>query len=147
MRALARARGAGSAGEGGAGEGGGHAGCGHRHGPDAAEVARLSGWRDAALLVGGIAIRPCTGAIFLLVIAWRFDLVWQGLVAVVAMGLGTAAFTVLVAVGGVAARGATLFASAGGGRAGALALPVLQLGAGLGVALLATGLLAGSLRL
>ena len=79
-------------------------GCGHAHGPSLSEVETLSSFRDAAMLVGSIAIRPCTGALFVLVIALRFDVFWTGALAVVTMGLGTAAFNLLVAWSGVAAR-------------------------------------------
>jgi len=131
--------------------GGGHAdahgtACGHAHGPTPGQVEALSSWREAAVLVASIAIRPCTGAIFLLVIAWRMDLVWTGLAAVVAMGLGTAAFTVAVAVSGVAARGATLFAGTGSARGAALAAPLLQIAAGLAIVLLSAAVLAGFAR-
>lgn len=46
-----------------------HSSCNHAHGPDPDQVAGLTSFRDAATLVASIAIRPCTGAIFLLVIA------------------------------------------------------------------------------
>ena len=78
--------------------------CGHRHGPDLHEVTALRGWRDTVLLVGAIAIRPCTGALFVLILTWRMGLVWQGIVAVMVMALGTAAVTVAVAATAVLAR-------------------------------------------
>ena len=56
------------------------------------------------MLVASIAIRPCTGAIFLLVIAWQMDIRTAGAAAVIVMGLGTAVFTSLVAVSTVTAR-------------------------------------------
>jgi ABC-type nickel/cobalt efflux system permease component RcnA len=54
--------------------------------------------------VAGIALRPCTGALLVLVIAARFEVFAVGCLAVLAMGLGTAAFNLMVAGGGVAAR-------------------------------------------
>lgn len=81
-----------------------HCGCGHAHGPSIQQVETLSGFREAAVLIGSIAIRPCTGALFVLVIALRFEVFWIGALAVVTMGLGTAAFNLLVAWSGVAAR-------------------------------------------
>lgn len=119
-----------------------HACCAHKHGPTAAEVERLRSWRDAAILVLGIAIRPCTGAVILLVFAWRFGLEWLGVGAVVAMALGTGAFMALVALASVAFREASF--GAAGGRLAVLA-PAMQLGAGAIVALLAFGLLSASL--
>ncbi|MEM9576358.1 MAG: hypothetical protein AAF999_05020 [Pseudomonadota bacterium] len=78
--------------------------CGHAHGPELGDVTTLTSTRDAAALVGSIALRPCTGALFVLVIAARFDAFAVGCLAVVAMGLGTAAFNLSVATSGVVAR-------------------------------------------
>jgi len=108
-----------------------HGACGcHAHGPSPDEVARLGSLRDAALLVASIAIRPCTGAIFLLVIAWQMDIRAAGAAAVVVMGLGTAVLTSLVAVSSVAARGLAL-ASAGRMGSASVAVPALQLATGI----------------
>ena len=81
-----------------------HGCCGHAHGPSFNEVATLTSTRDAVALIASIAIRPCTGALFVLVIAARFDAFAVGCLAVVTMGLGTAAFNLTVATSGVAAR-------------------------------------------
>jgi ABC-type nickel/cobalt efflux system permease component RcnA len=78
--------------------------CCHAHGPSVTEAETLNGIRETALMVGSIALRPCTGALFVLVIALRFDVFLIGCLAVVTMGLGTAAFNLLVAWSGVAAR-------------------------------------------
>lgn len=83
-------------------------GCGHSHGPSVQDVRSLDSARDAAALVGSIAIRPCTGALFVLVIAARFDAFAAGCLAVLTMGLGTAAFNLIVAGGGTLARRLTL---------------------------------------
>jgi ABC-type nickel/cobalt efflux system permease component RcnA len=104
-----------------------HAGCGHHHGPDPQEVGR-AGLGAALALVGAMAARPCTGALFVLVIAWRMGLAAEGAAAVLAMGLGTAAFTVAVATLAVAGRDAALL-TAGGGRT-ALLGSWLQIAAG-----------------
>lgn len=85
--------------------------CGHRHAPDLHDVMAVQGWRDAALLVGAIAIRPCTGALFVLILTWRMGLVWQGMLAVMVMALGTAAVSVTVAASAVLARESALRAS------------------------------------
>ena len=110
-----------------AGHGGG--GCGHAHGPDPDQVASLQTFREAVALVAGIAIRPCTGAIFLLVIAWQLDIKAAGFAATVAMGLGTAILTSAVAISSVALRGMAMFAGGGAGVIG-VAAPILQIIAG-----------------
>jgi ABC-type nickel/cobalt efflux system permease component RcnA len=107
-------------------------GCGHghhHHHPDPDAVARAEGFGPTLALVAGIALRPCTGALFVLVIAWRMDLAGAGALAVLAMGLGTAAFTILVALLAVGSRDAA-FLTAGDGRAARLLAPTLQIGAG-----------------
>ncbi|MEM9500049.1 MAG: hypothetical protein AAGA28_19180 [Pseudomonadota bacterium] len=88
--------------------------CGHSHGPSLEQTKTLSGVRESAALIGSIALRPCTGALFLLAIALRFDVFWIGCLAVLTMGLGTAGFNLLVAWSGVAARRATAFGALAG---------------------------------
>lgn len=105
-----------------------HDDCGHRHAPTAAEADAIGTWRDAALVVVSIGLRPCTGAVFVLAAAWRFGLVVPGAVGAVAMALGTGLVVSLVAVSAATARGATLFAA--GVKHAGVAVPVLQLAAG-----------------
>ena len=110
-----------------------HHECGCRaHGPSAEEVARTTMPREAIALILGIAVRPCTGAVLLLVIAWQLDLRAAGAAAVVAMGLGTALLTSLVAISSVVVRGVTLAST---GRLGVVgvAAPSLQLVAGVSI--------------
>ncbi|GAB5378524.1 MAG: nickel transporter [Acuticoccus sp.] len=121
----------------------GACGCNHRHAPTMEEVDALRSWRDAAMLILGIGLRPCTGAVFVLVAAWRIGLLWVGAGAAVAMALGTGAFISLVAVSAASARGATLFA-AGASRARVL-VPLLQLAAGVAILLIAIAFLVASL--
>ncbi len=118
------------------------AGCDHRHAPTLEEVQAVRNWRDAAMLIIGIGMRPCTGAIFVLVAAWRLDLLLVGALAAVAMAVGTGAFISLVAVSTVTARGATLLA-AGVERAG-LMVPILQLVAGVAIVLVSVAFLVAS---
>lgn len=114
-------------------------GCGHRHGPTLEEVDALRSWRDVAMMIAGIGLRPCTGAVFVLAAAWRMDLLGVGAASAIAMALGTGAFISLVAVSAATARGATLFAT--GVKHAGIAVPLLQLLAGVAIALIATALL------
>ncbi len=114
-------------------------GCGGG-GPAPEDVARIGSLRDALVLITGIAMRPCTGALFLLVIAWQLDIALAGAAAVVIMGLGVAGMTCLVAVSSVAARG---LAHASSDRLGAVAIaaPALQVMAGISIVWFAVALL------
>ncbi|MEO1103099.1 MAG: hypothetical protein AAFW98_05125 [Pseudomonadota bacterium] len=118
-------------------------GCNHRHGPTVEEADAIRSWRDAAMLVAGIGLRPCTGAVFVLVAAWRMNLVWVGVAAAFAMALGTGAFISLVALSATSARGATLFAA--GAQYARVAVPVLQMLAGVAILLVALAFLTVSL--
>ena len=77
---------------------------GHTHGPSVNDVATLTSTHDAVALIVSIALRPCTGALFVLVIAARFDAFAVGCLAVITMGLGTAAFNLIIATSSVVAR-------------------------------------------
>jgi len=85
--------------------------CTHSHGPNFDQLSNAFSWRERLVLVTSVAIRPCTGAIFLLVITWNLQLQWVGVAAVISMGLGTAALTSIVAVSSISARKLVLLES------------------------------------
>lgn len=84
--------------------------CTHSHGSNFDQLSNAFSWRERLVLVTSVAIRPCTGAIFLLVITWNLQLQWVGVAAVISMGLGTAALTSIVAISSISARSLVLLA-------------------------------------
>ena len=118
-------------------------GCGHAHGPTVAEVADVTSLRDALVLIGAIALRPCSGALFLLILTFAMGIGGAGVAGTFAMGLGTATVTVVVAGLAVWAREGAFAALPGAGLA--RILPGVELLAGTVIAVVALGLLAGTL--
>ncbi|NDW54774.1 nickel/cobalt transporter [Aliiroseovarius sp. PrR006] len=116
--------------------------CGHAHALGLHDVETAGSWRELAVLIAGVAIRPCTGALFLLVLTWQMGLVWQGILGVVAMALGTASVTIVTALVAVGLRGGVLAGLLqGGGSMAARAVPLLEIAAGALVLVVALGLL------
>lgn len=70
-------------------------GCGHRHLPDATELT--GGWRNALWLIVSIGIRPCSGAILILVFANAVGMFTWGVISTLSMALGTALSIMILA--------------------------------------------------
>jgi len=80
-------------------------GCGHVHALDPATVAQASSVREMAAAVFSIGLRPCSGAVIVLVFAMAQGLPAAGILSAYAMGLGTAITVSALALAAVGAKG------------------------------------------
>ncbi|WP_413203644.1 nickel/cobalt transporter [Rhodospirillum sp. A1_3_36] len=78
--------------------------CCHGHGPSIAQVERAGDWKTAVGIAVAVGIRPCSGAILVLVVANGLGLWAAGILSAYVMALGTAATVSLLAVGARASR-------------------------------------------
>jgi len=102
---------------------------GHAHGPEPAELAGTGGWRRGLTAVIAVGLRPCSGAIIVLIFALAQDLFWTGVGATLLMGLGTAITVAAIATLAVSARSvANRIATARSGL-GTLAMRAIEVGA------------------
>jgi len=116
---------------------------GHSHGPMPDELAGPGGWRRGLAAILTVGIRPCSGAILVLVFALAQGLFWAGIAATFVMGLGTAITVATIAVVAVFAKDVARRLSEGRDRGGALVMRGIEFGAAGLVLLFGAGLLFG----
>jgi len=119
--------------------------CGHSHGPEPAELAGPRGWQRGLSAILTVGIRPCSGAILVLVFALAQGLFWAGIAATFVMGLGTAITVAIIAVVAVSARDLARRLSAARDGGGALVMRRIEFAAAGLVLLFGLGLLLGYL--
>jgi nickel/cobalt exporter len=117
--------------------------CGHSHGPDPSELAGPGGWRRGLGAILAVGIRPCSGAILVLVFALAQGLFWAGIAATFVMGLGTAITVATIAVIAVSAKDLARRLSGGSEGSGALIMRGVEFAAAGLVLLFGVGLLFG----
>ncbi len=89
---------------------------GHAHGPEPHELAGPGGWKRGLAAIVAVGLRPCSGAILVLVFALAQGLFWAGVAATFIMGLGTAITVAAIATLAVGAKSlARRFASSPSG--------------------------------
>jgi ABC-type nickel/cobalt efflux system permease component RcnA len=119
--------------------------CLHAHGPEPSELAGPGGWRRGFAAIFAVGIRPCSGAILVLVFALAQGLFWAGIAAAFVMGLGTAITVATIAVLAVSAKDLAQRLSAGREAGGTLVMRGIEFGAAGLVLLFGLGLLLGYL--
>jgi ABC-type nickel/cobalt efflux system permease component RcnA len=117
--------------------------CGHSHGPLPSELAGPGGWRRGLGAIFAVGLRPCSGAILVLVFALAQGLFWAGIAATFAMGLGTAITVAAIAVLAVSAGGIARRLSGASEGNGALIMRGVEFAAAGLVLLFGLGLLTG----
>ncbi|MDQ0325594.1 ABC-type nickel/cobalt efflux system permease component RcnA [Rhodopseudomonas julia] len=117
--------------------------CGHV--PDAALVEKSRGLAGAAAAVVSVGLRPCSGALIVLVFALSQKIFWAGVAATFLMALGTGLTVAVLAALAVGAKGvaARLLRTRPG--AGAAFVSLLEWGGALAITALGGLLLAGAL--
>src|SRR5450759_814107 len=78
---------------------------GHAHAPEPNELKGRHWWKRGLSAIVAVGLRPCSGAIIVLVFALAQGLFWIGVASTFAMGLGTAITVASIATLAVGARG------------------------------------------
>jgi len=117
----------------------------HSHAPDPARLAGPLTLGSAAAAVAAVGIRPCTGAIIVLVFALSQGLYAAGIVSVLLMAVGTGLTVSLLAGLAVGARDVALRLVGAGTGAGQVLYRTVEIGAALAVLLFGLLMLGGAL--
>ncbi len=113
--------------------------CDHSHGPAPQDLTGPGGWQRGLAAIIAVGLRPCSGAILVLVFALAQGLFWVGVASTFVMGIGTAVTvaaiaTIAVGAGSVARKLAT-------SRNGVGALALLGVEVAASILIVAFGLL------
>jgi nickel/cobalt exporter len=85
-------------------EHGPNCGCGHSHMPSPKDLQGEWSWKSALAIAASVGIRPCTGAILILIFALSQGMLWAGVLGTFAMALGTAITVSILAAMAVGSR-------------------------------------------
>ena len=116
---------------------------GHAHAPEPKELAGPGGWKRGLSAIIAVGLRPCSGAILVLVFSLAQGLFWAGVAATFLMGIGTAITVAAIAAIAVGARGIAQRLATSKPGPGMLALRGLEVAAALLVLLFGIALLTG----
>jgi len=118
-------------------------GCGHFHAPDPKTLGDRFSWTSALMTVVAAGLRPCSGAILVLVFALAQGIFRAGVYATLAMSLGTAITTSGLASLAVLAGGVAVRIFGGSTARGNLVVRGIETCAGVFILLLGLGLFFG----
>ncbi len=116
---------------------------GHAHAPEPSELKGPHWLRRGLTAIIAVGLRPCSGAIIVLVFALAQGLFWIGVASTFVMGLGTAITVAAVATLAVAARGFAGRLAKGKPGAGMLFLRGVETAAALLIIVFGVALLTG----
>src|SRR6476646_4544867 len=102
---------------------------GHAHGPEPEELAGPGGWQRGLSAIVAVGLRPCSGAIIVLVFALAQGLFWAGVASTFVMGIGTAITVAAIASLAVGARAVAKRFAATRASYGTLMLRGVEVGA------------------
>lgn len=103
--------------------------CGHI--VDVRDIAQPMTWRKILAVVLSVGIRPCSGAVLVLVFALAQGLFWAGVASTFAMALGTAITVSVLAALAISSRNVALAAGGGNARWAELVWIVCSIGGAL----------------
>ena len=117
--------------------------CGHSHGPDPEQLAGRGGWQRGLSAIIAVGLRPCSGAILVLVFALAQGLFWAGVASTFVMGLGTGITVAAIATFAVGAKSVAKRIAAHRAGGGVLILRGIEAAAAVLVLVFGVALLAG----
>jgi len=118
--------------------------CGHAHAPTPDMLAGRLSLSRAASIVLAVGLRPCTGALVVLVFALSQGMIWAGIGSTLAMAVGTGITVSLLAALAVGAKDLALWLFGEGSPGAARVLAAIEIAAALFVFLLGLTLLTAS---
>jgi len=118
---------------------------GHAHGPEPVQLSGPGGWRRGLSAIVAVGLRPCSGAIIVLVFALAQGLFWAGVASTFVMAIGTAITVAAIASLAVGARAVAKRFAATRPSYGTLMLRGIEVGAAVLVMAFGVLLLTGTM--
>jgi ABC-type nickel/cobalt efflux system permease component RcnA len=119
--------------------------CGHSHAPDPAALDKPLTLANAWAAILAVGVRPCSGAVIVLVFAISQKLYWAGILSVLVMALGTGLTVSALAALAVKAKDLALRFSGGESRAQLRVVNGLQIVAASGILVFGLLMLGGAM--